>query len=501
MGSAARSYHEATKHSFQSVRRRGHFMDWSNKPRPFKEYEGLPQLPLPKNGGELGASALHTLRRTGAIAATRAPTIEQLAPLLFLSAGVLRAVDYGHEILYFRTYASAGALYPVEVYVACAQLPGLEAGLYHFDPREFALTRLQEGDHRAWLVRASGNEPAVAAAPVVLVLTGIPWRTAWKYAERGYRHLFWDAGMILANLVASAAAADLGARIVLGFADGEVEALLGLDGRREFPLCFVPLGSGFPVEAAPLPPDPVELRERPLSRREQEFELIGRANDAGRSGLEDVPVWRSAGGRLPFNPSPRPEPTAGEPADSLETVIRRRGSARVFGRAPIPEAVLKQVLELATQPIPTDYAPDGSMLIEPYLIVAAAVGLNPGAYVFRHGTFDLLREGNFRKEAAYLCLEQRLAGDAAAAIFLMADLDAAMEALGDRGYRAAQLEGGIAAGRTYLAAYAHRFGATGLTFYDDEVTEFFSPDAAGKSCMLVVAVGESPRLARTGPVS
>jgi len=67
-------------------------------------------------------------------------------------------------------------------------------------------------------------------------------------------------------------------------------------------------------------------------------------------------------------------------------------------------------------------------------------------------------------------------------------------AFGSRGYRAAQLEAGIVAGRTYLGAYAYRFGATALTFYDDAVTEFFSPDAAGTSCMLVVALGESPRL-------
>ncbi|MGH2767863.1 MAG: hypothetical protein ACRDIF_02780, partial [Actinomycetota bacterium] len=68
-----------------------------------------------------------------------------------------------------------------------------------------------------------------------------------------------------------------------------------------------------------------------------------------------------------------------------------------------------------------------------------------------------------------------------------------LPALGTRGYRVAQLEAGVVAGKVYLGAYAHRFGATGLTFYDDEVTRFFSPSAAGKSCMLVVAVGESNR--------
>lgn len=75
----------------------------------------------------------------------------------------------------------------------------------------------------------------------------------------------------------------------------------------------------------------------------------------------------------------------------------------------------------------------------------------------------------------------------------MTALGPILETLGDRGYRALQLEGGIVAGKVSLGSYAFRFGATGLTFYDDEVTAFFSPDAAGRSCILVVALGESVR--------
>jgi hypothetical protein len=115
----------------------------------------------------------------------------------------------------------------------------------------------------------------------------------------------------------------------------------------------------------------------------------------------------------------------------------------------------------------------------------------PGAYFYRRGAFELLSRGDFRPQAAFLSLEQPLAGDAAATHFLLADLGGALGAWGDRGYRAAQLEAGIVAGKIYLGAYGYGYGATGLTFYDDEVTSFFSPHAAGKSCMLVVAVGES----------
>ena len=68
-----------------------------------------------------------------------------------------------------------------------------------------------------------------------------------------------------------------------------------------------------------------------------------------------------------------------------------------------------------------------------------------------------------------------------------------LERFGNRGYRAAQLEAAIMGGKFYLAAYAQRLGATGLTFFDDDVTEFFSPHAAGKSVMFLIGVGKSAK--------
>ena len=78
-------------------------------------------------------------------------------------------------------------------------------------------------------------------------------------------------------------------------------------------------------------------------------------------------------------------------------------------------------------------------------------------------------------------------------VYMLCDLPAVLERFGNRGYRAAQMEGGILGGRLYLGAYAQRLGATGLTFFDDDVTAFFSPDAAGKSVMFLTALGRSAR--------
>ncbi len=104
-------------------------------------------------------------------------------------------------------------------------------------------------------------------------------------------------------------------------------------------------------------------------------------------------------------------------------------------------------------------------------------------------SFELLKAGDLRAHAGYLCLEQLLGYDCSALLIYMADLERALEACGNRGYRDAHLEAGILGGRAYLASYALDRGATGLTFYDDETTKFLSPHAAGKSPLLMVAIG------------
>jgi len=137
--------------------------------------------------------------------------------------------------------------------------------------------------------------------------------------------------------------------------------------------------------------------------------------------------------------------------------------------------------------------PDGPPLTDLYLIVHAVEELPPGSYVWRseQHALELLQEGHFRREAGYLGLGQELPADASVNIFFLARLRPILERFGNRGYRAAQLEASLTGGKLYLAAYAQGLGATGLTFFDDDVTAFFSPQAEGKSVMFLVALGKS----------
>ncbi len=103
---------------------------------------------------------------------------------------------------------------------------------------------------------------------------------------------------------------------------------------------------------------------------------------------------------------------------------------------------------------------------------------------------ELLKGGDFRNTAAYLALGQDLSGDASVNIYFMVDLEPVLARFGNRGYRVTQFEAAIIAGKLYLAAYALKLGATGLTFFDDDVTAFFSPHGAGKSVMFLIAFGQ-----------
>src|ERR1700732_2862858 len=178
---AAWGYHNATKHSYASVRNNPHFMDWANQPLPFKVYAALEPLPLPREVRQTGVAALSAIAERVPTEANAAPDLEALAQLLYLTAGITRHRKHPGGEIYFRAAACTGALYEVELYVVCGNLADLEAGVYHFSPAEFALRKLRAGDYRSVLREATGVETAIAHAPVSVVCTCTYWRNAWKY--------------------------------------------------------------------------------------------------------------------------------------------------------------------------------------------------------------------------------------------------------------------------------------------------------------------------------
>lgn len=492
MTATARAYHDFTVHTPASVRATRHVLDWDNAPGPTKEYPGLDKLALPQHWPESTAPAAEVLsghRPDRPAALDRA----QLARLLFYSAGVTRPWKVGGRTRYFRAMPSAGALYPNEVYLACGGLGDLEAGLYHYAPADHALHRLAAGDPRGKLAEAAARD-RVGQAPLTLVLTGIPWRTTWKYQVRGYRHLFWDAGAIAANCLAAADAVGVDGEVLAGFDDTAVAELLGLPGEQdatggEVGLALVPLG-GTAADPSPDRPAPgvAAASVRPLSPEPSVAPQVWQAHEAGALTAADVPGWREAlagadAGQATADLPPAPA-AAGD--EALEQVILRRGSTRRFAMESVPEDTATWPAAVAARPVAGDLAPAGRTLLTHLLAVHAVEGLDAGAYRWDGAGLASLGIEATRRRTASLCLDQPHGGESALTAFLCADLDALLAAAGDRAYRAAQLEAGIAAERLQLAAFACGVGATGLTFYDEEVRRFFDVHAEP---MMAVAVG------------
>jgi len=501
-------YHEATKHSELSIRESGHLLDWGNRPSPFKVYKNLKAVPLPRDFSLPSEGSLKAISGIHPKVEGRAVDLHILAQLLFFSAGLTRVVKFNSGPYYMRAASATGALYPIELYVVCGDISGLKAGVFHFNPLDFSLVQLRDGDYRGEL--GAMSDDSVLTAPVTVVLTSLAWRNAWKYGARSYRHWFWDSGVMIANLLAAGVSVGLKCGLIMGFVDSEVDRLLCLGERKETTVVLAPVGLGPAAARAK------EMRRtsrlspevNPLSGEEVEYPIIWETHQASSlKSRDEVKTWVQDRLRFPRslvtgNEIPlRPMKYSIE-APSLGDVILRRGSARRFARLPISFEQLSTIIDASTSAIPLDFLKPRETLIDVYLIANEVRELRAGAYFYnrRAGCLEQLKVGQFRGTSGYLCLEQPLFSDASAVFYLMTNLKSVIGALGNRGYRAAQFEAGVIAGKLYLSAYSLSMGASGSTFYDDAVTEFFSPHAKDKSTMIAVGVGIPAYKAKSGKV-
>lgn len=495
------AYHDATKHTFASVRSGHHVMDRTNQPRPWKLYANdLRTIELNRNIVSSGVSTLDAI--SGRMSAAPHPlTVEDVGAVLLLSAGVTKTLAIQGGQMRFRAAACTGALYHIELYLVTAAIEELEAGVYHYGVHDNALRLLREGDFRQYLANATANHTAASRAEAFIVYTTTYWRNAWKYASRAYRHAFWDGGTIIANTLATAGARSLEPVVLSGFVDQEVNRLIGVEPAHESAVAMIALGN----REGPQPPSPMiaELsrEEIPLSRSEIEFPLILEMHDASCLDEEGIQNW--IGSRQPI-----PTRHWGTPVDlpppaistmGVEETIIKRGSTRRFEGSSVSREAFATILESGLGQTPLDVTPPGSgTLVDTFIIVNAVDDLAPGIYFYdRMGrVLQKHEERETRLAMSHLALDQSLGGDAAFNIYFLADLNLLLSQLGNRGYRAAQLDASIAAGRAYLATYSLGLGATGLTFYDDEVLAYLGERAEGLSVMFLLAIGNPARGSR-----
>jgi hypothetical protein len=415
--------------------------DEGHRPRSYKSYDDdLRRTLLTTDLPASAAPAVGVLAGTAEVAPAGLDP-EGLARILYLSAGVTRTrVLPGGHLMLFRAAGSAGGRFPLELYVAVPHGAdtGIEPGVHWYDPEAHALVTV--------------GPPPAGDAPCVVV-TGIPWRTGWRYRERGFRHIYWDAGTMLAQTLVLADSAGVPARLLTTFPDAEVAALVGADRVREFPVAVVALGPGDPAlhptgdaMAGHHDPDGLEFPLVTAAQRAGERDALGPARPRGAA----VPVLSA------------------DPGPSTDAVIASKGSIRRLHRdRSVPRVLLVDAMAVATRGVDVPH----------WVGVSAVDGVPTGIHRWPDVAEAVrpLDEATVRDELYSAALEQGLAGDAS--FVAMSGVDLAT--LDDHGYREAQLLAGVVEGRLHLMAYALGAAASGMTFRDSDLGALLGADVAG----------------------
>ncbi len=204
---------------------------WYAQPETYKHYPDAPKYKLeaPQKTGGMPLWEAINLRHSIRNFKDQPLKKDILSQLLWATQGITHE-SMGFE---FRAAPSAGALYPVETYLALHNVEEIESGIYHYGVQNHELEQLKKGDFREAAARASLDQDMAYSASVVFIWTAVFQRSKWKYDQRAYRYVYLDAGHIAQNLALAAVSFGLGTCQIGALYDKEVNALISIDGEEE----------------------------------------------------------------------------------------------------------------------------------------------------------------------------------------------------------------------------------------------------------------------------
>ena len=192
------------------------------------------KLPKPELTGKQSVELLLQQRRSVRSYQKSPLNLAEVGQLLWSAQGVSDAQG-------LRTAPSAGALYPLKLFVVVGDVNELSPGIYQYNPEEHSLLKTANGDLRKLLQKAALNQSSIGDAAIIFVFTAIYQRTTWKYGDRGVRYVHMEVGHAGQNLFLQAEALHLGTVVIGAFNDDEVRKVLRLDSDMQ-PLSLMPVG-------------------------------------------------------------------------------------------------------------------------------------------------------------------------------------------------------------------------------------------------------------------
>lgn len=193
----------------------------------------LIRLPPPRQDGTISVEAALAARRSIRSFAHKPVTLEELSQLLWAAQGITHPRG-------LRTAPSAGALYPLDLFVVAGNIATLPAGTFRYEPHGHHLVPVEEGDQRPGLADAALGQSSIRKAPMVIAIIADERKTTIKYGERGVRNVHLEAGHAAQNICLQAEALGLGSVVLGAFSDKDVANLFRSPGRQ--PLYLIPLG-------------------------------------------------------------------------------------------------------------------------------------------------------------------------------------------------------------------------------------------------------------------
>jgi SagB-type dehydrogenase family enzyme len=500
----ARLYHQGSSYPAQAELQG---VTFQSTPIPVKSYT-TEAVPLPKsrpNGGKVSEVMANWLTQTSGkeLTATTMP-LADLAAVLYHSQGVSKTLTLPSQIYRLRTAPSAGALYPVNLYVAVNTVAGLSPGLYYYDPHKHNLRILQRDEVSSQLALAVDQSNLCQSAACTLIMTATFGRTGFKYRERCYRYVNMDTGHAAANAALCAVALGYEAPLISRFDDGRINDLLELDDSLEAALLLMPLGHGNSNanDDQHTEPEVSRLTARIPANEDHEtlsfLELIHRFTGIEIADVE-TPLHRPLTSTSHLNLAEGasltrlPEPAQGK---DLFTAIRKRRSVREFSGTAISASQLSALCLAAM-------GPAGREIFEPfhkysaplplYLLIRDVAGIEPGIYRYHSETVTIesLSLGDPSSVCSAACLNQEFCRTANVVFVMTMPWKQISSPDGERGYRYACQRAGIMGEGLYLQATALGLGACGVgAFMDGDMANLLGLDPDTEPVLYITAVGK-----------
>jgi SagB-type dehydrogenase family enzyme len=489
-------YHQET--SYDRNRMSGHSLDWENQPDVFKTYPGEAPLELPRDVRFPRTTLSAVLEKNEPDNDIRIQSRKDLSRLLLQTYTLTaRARHPGGDFTY-RSAASAGALYPTEIYMALRGFKDLEDGLYHFSIAHHGLVLLRPGDFSGAVAEVTGMSHS-GLSSLVFFFSAIFFRSAWKYRERSYRYHLLDTGHVIENLFLASRAMDLLLRLSFDFDDREANQFLGLDDSREVCLAVAKVAGDdrlAEAQSATLPPNlPQEIQQASrVASRETGYPLIREMHWAGLERVGGTTPGMDMTKEIGLRPRQwaKIAPFAIRPESThfTEAVFGRRSRRNFVQKAMRADdaRVLLQLLINTTDSASSHY---GASICTGF-ISKGVDGIVDGFHLLNTGTeaFGLVSHDVPMEAMASICLDQLWLANAGIHFLFMTNLQALDRTWGGRGYRYAMMTAGRMGERLYLAAESLGLGCCGIgAFYDNEAARSLALNRDSR-LLYLVAVGQ-----------